>query len=37
LKGTLRVPFQLTPYDWLIFGGLAVNCVAFLLMFNRRA
>lgn len=25
----------LTPYDWLVFGGLVVNGVAFLVMFNR--
>ncbi len=26
----------LTPYDWLVFGGLAINCLAFCLMFGRR-
>ena len=29
--------FLLTPYDWLIFGGLAVNCLAFCFMFSREA
>jgi hypothetical protein len=27
----------LTPYDWLVFGGLAINCLAFFLMFGRKA
>ena len=27
----------LTPYDWLVFTGLAVNGLAFLLIFARQA
>ena len=26
----------LTPYDWLVFAGLAVNGLAFLLIFARQ-
>ena len=26
----------LTPYDWLVFIGLAVNGLAFLLIFARK-
>jgi hypothetical protein len=28
------MPYQLTPYDWLVLSGLAVNGVAFWLMFG---
>ena len=28
--------FQLTPQDWLMFGGVAVTTLAFLLIFNGR-
>ncbi len=27
---------MLTPYDWLVFAGLAVNGLAFLLIFARK-
>jgi hypothetical protein len=27
----------LTPYDWLIFSGLAINALAFWLMFHCPA
>jgi hypothetical protein len=27
----------LTPYDWLVFIGLAVNGLAFLLIFGDKA
>lgn len=27
----------LTPYDWLVFIGLAVNGLAFLVIFARKA
>ena len=25
-----------TPYDWLVFAGVAVNTVAFVLLFGRK-
>jgi hypothetical protein len=28
--------FLLTPYDWLVFAGLAVNGLAFLLIFAHK-
>ena len=28
--------FLLTPYDWLVFTGLAVNGLAFLLIFVHK-
>ena len=28
--------YLLTPHDWLVFAGLAVNGLAFLLIFARR-
>ena len=36
LEEILRMAMLLTPYDWLVFTGLAVNGLAFLLIFARE-
>ena len=36
LEEILRMATLLTPYDWLVFMGLAVNGLAFLLIFARN-